>query len=616
MPGLAGMVSENVLDEQLLNRMVISLKHEEFHRVDKYFSQHFACARIHLGIFNPEIQPIFNEDKSICIFMDGKIYDYKERLNELKKRGHKFNNENDPEFCLHSYEEYGKDFIKSLNGNFVLLIYDFKSAKVIIANDRFGLRVHYYAINDRKLLFAPEAKAILQDETFKKELNDEAVAEFLAFGELWDDKTFFKGIKVLTPASILTYDGRDVSIEKYWELKFEPDYNKSEDEFVNELVKTFKKAVDIRMKDNLRYGVSLSGGLDSRTILAGIPPETRKDVIAFTFGPKDCDEVKIAEIVEKKAEAKEHLVLDILPELIIDNAEKEVWLTDGRDYIGMSFAIPLFKSMKDKIDVYFDGFLLDTVIRSSILTENIVNAKSEKELFELVYSKVSKISEEELSKLFIDEYYNKIKKYPLSSFKEAFDKVKEHNPGNKSNLFRIRNHTAWARIGFTLTLPFVEHAIPASDNDFVDVIRTIPLELRLNHYIHRKFLMKLSPELAKIPYNKTMVRVDAPLLFWRIGKNYSLGKEFIKKKIYNVSKGMLFLPDKRSYVNFNEWFRTNEKWLEFFRELLLKEDGKAEKYLNKDYIEKLLQEQVAGEKNNSLKLLYIASFKVFLNLFF
>jgi asparagine synthase (glutamine-hydrolysing) len=171
--------------------MVELLKHEEFHRVDKYFSPNFACARIHLGTFNPEIQPIFNPDKSLCIFMDGKIYDYKEKLNELKIRGHKFNYENDPEFCLHSYEEYGKDFIKTLNGNFLLLIYDFKRRKVIIANDRFGFRVHYYAINEGKLLFAPEAKAILQDKTFKKELNDEAVAEYFAFGEFWGDKTLF-----------------------------------------------------------------------------------------------------------------------------------------------------------------------------------------------------------------------------------------------------------------------------------------------------------------------------------------------------------------------------------------------------------------------------------------
>ena len=73
-------------------------------------------------------------------------------------------------------------------------------------NDRYGPRPHYYAVNNGKLLFAPEVKAILQDKTFKNELNDETVADFFAFGEILGDKTFFKGIEVLPPAPIFTYN--------------------------------------------------------------------------------------------------------------------------------------------------------------------------------------------------------------------------------------------------------------------------------------------------------------------------------------------------------------------------------------------------------------------------
>ena len=500
MPGLVGIVSENVVDEQLLNRMVESLKHEEFYRVDKYISSNFGIARVHLGIFNPDPQPIFNEDKSLCIFMDGKIYDYEEQLNELKNKGHKFNTENDPEFCLHSYEEYGKDFIKRLNGSFVILICDLKSGKVIIANDRYGFRVHYYAINNGKLLFAPEAKAILQDETFRKELNDEAVAEFFAFGEFWGDKTFFKGIKVLTPASILTYDGRDLSIEKYWEFKYEPDYNKSESEFVDELVKTFKRAVEIRTKDNLRYGVGLSGGLDSRSVLAGVDPTKRKDVIAYTFGPMDCDEVKIAKRVTKRAGIKEHSVQEISPELIIDNAEYLVWLTDGRNYIGVSFGYPVLKLLKDKIDVIFDGFALDLTLGGSYLSRDKVDCKSD-DLLRNILSKKRLFQEKELHKLFTSNYYNKVKEVPANSFRDEFNKIKADHPGNKSDQFSLSTHVAWLPIGYATRRSMMEMSPAPADNDFIDLILTIPPEWRLNHYIYRKFLNKLAPELAKIPYN-------------------------------------------------------------------------------------------------------------------
>ena len=615
MPGLIGIVSEKVLDEKLLDRMINSLKHEEFHRVDKYFSQHFACGRIHLGIFNPETVPIFNQDRSLCILLDGKIYDYKEKLKELKKKGYKFNYENDPEFCLHSYEEFGKDFIKTLNGNFVLLIYDFKRKKVIIANDRFGFRVHYYALNNGKLLFVPEAKAILQDETFRKELNDEAVAEYFAFGEFWGDKTLFNGIQVLIPASILTYDGSNLSIEKYWELKYEPNYNKSENEFVDELVKTFTKAVRIRMEDNFRYGIELSGGLDSRAVLAGIPQEKRKDIIACTFGQKDCDEIKIAEKVSKITGIKEHVVFEITPELLMDNTESEVQLTDGRNTIGVSYTYPILKAFREKVDVMFDGFAMDLTLGGSFLNKDKINCTSKSLLFDIL-SKKRLFQDRDLCKIFTTTYYNNVKEWPAKSFIYEFNRIISEHPGNKSDEFAMITHVAWMNIGDITVRDLLEISHPPSDNDFIDLILTIPPEWRLNHHIYSKFLIKLSPELARILYNQTMVRADAPLFFWRLGRHYLNYKDSFKQNVRRISKGGIDLPDRRRYVNYDEWFRTNEKWQEFFSELLLKENDKSEKFFNLKHIEKLLQEQREGKKNNYAKLKYIASFKIFLRLFF
>jgi asparagine synthase (glutamine-hydrolysing) len=613
MPGITGIISENVLDEKLLDRMINSLKHEEFHQVDKYFSQHFACARIHLGIFNPEKQPIFNEDRSLCILLDGKIYDYKEEMDELKKKGYEFNYENDPEFCLYSYEEYGKDFVKTLNGNFVLLIYDFKNRKVIIANDRFGFRVHYYALNNGKLLFVPEAKAILQDETFKKELNDEAVAEYFAFGEFWGDKTLFNGIQVLIPASILTYDGRDLSIEKYWELKYEPNYNKSENEFVDELVKTFKKAVRIRMEDNFRYGIELSGGLDSRSVLAAIPHEKRKDIIACTFGHKDCDEIKIAEQVSKIAGIKEHVVFDISPELMMNNSEHEVQLTEGRNTIGVSYTYPIIKVFREKVDVMFDGFAMDLTLGGSFLNKDKINCSSKSLLFDIL-SKKRLFQDIDLCDIFTPTYYNIIKELPAKSFINEFNRIRSEHPGNKSDEFAMITHVAWMNIGEITVKDLLEISHPTSDNDFIDLILTIPPEWRLNHHIYRKFLIKLSPELAKIIYNNTMVRADAPFLFWRFGRHYLNYMDLIKEMIHRISKGKIVLPNRRGYINYHEWFCTNEKWQEFFSKL--KENDKSDKFFNLNYIEKLLHEQMEGKKNNFAKLQYIGSFKIFFRLFF
>ena len=154
MPGISGIIqskSKTTLPLQL-EKMIDSLKHSEEYKVDKYMKESFAIARVHLGTFNPEPQPIFNEDKTLCIFMDGKIYDYKEKMLKLKQAGHKFKVNNEPEFCLHFYEENGKKFVKELNGIFLIAIYDFKNGSLLIANDRYGLIPHYYTLNNSPIL--------------------------------------------------------------------------------------------------------------------------------------------------------------------------------------------------------------------------------------------------------------------------------------------------------------------------------------------------------------------------------------------------------------------------------------------------------------------------------
>ena len=169
MPGIVGIVHNP--DEILLDKMLNSIKHEDWYKTDKYNGAFFSIGRVHLGTFNSESQPIFNENKSLCIFFDGKIHDYNNEMEELKRKGHKFHVNNDAEFCLHSYEEQGTKFIQKLNGSFFLVICDLVNKEAMIANDRYGFRPHYYTLHNSKLLFAPEAKAILQDRSFNKKLN-------------------------------------------------------------------------------------------------------------------------------------------------------------------------------------------------------------------------------------------------------------------------------------------------------------------------------------------------------------------------------------------------------------------------------------------------------------
>lgn len=616
MPGLAGYFSLNESDNhKLLGKMINSLIHEDFHKVDIYIDSNFACTRVHLGIFNPGPQPVFNKDKSICVFIEGKIYGYENELNNLKNEGYMFINENDAEFCLNSYMKYGKEFIKKLNGNFVILIYDLKLNKIIIANDRFGFRVHYYCLNQDKIIFSPEIKAILQDENFKKELNEIGVSQYFAFGEFWDKTTFFKKINLLPPASILTYDGKKLTLEKYWELKYVADYSKTEKEYSDELVKALKISVERRMNEEIRYGVTLSGGLDSRSVLSSIPDPIRKKTIVCTFGSEDCDEVKIAKKVTKKLGIINHIISEVNSSMILEYANKDIWLNEGRNYIGVTFAYPIFEKLRGKVDLVFDGFAMDLSLGGSYLNKERVKCENENSLIDSL-SRKRIFNDMELKNLFLPDYYRKIKDIPKNSIKKEFKKLKSSLPGNKSDEFFMNTRVAWMHIGDLTIRNFLEVSHPTSDNDFFDIILKIPPEWRLDHRTYKIFLKKLSSEMSKIPYDKIMIRPTNPNILWKLAIVYLVIKERFKKKLNVLTKGKILLRNKRSYVSFDEWFRTDEEWQKFFKEILLSKDNISENIFNHEYINLLFEEQISGKRKNSLKLLYLASFKLFLKEYF
>jgi len=617
LPGLVGILSNDEVDEHLLDLMINAVRHQKSYKVDKYVHSCFGIGRVHLGIFNPEPQPILNEDESLFTFIDGKIYGYEKEKEKLKLEGCKFTYENDAEFCMHCYNKYGIDFVEKLNGSFVLIVGDLKENKIVIANDRYGLRPLYYTVNDKRLLFAQEVKSILEDRTFKKELDDEGIADFFAFGEFLGDKTFIRGVKVFPPGSIATYNGHDFPIKQYWDFNYKPDYSKSEDEFADELVKVFKKAVRIRMEDNFKYAVSLSGGLDSRSIIVAIPEQKKQDVLAITFGSLDCDEVKIAREVAEKNGIKMKFA-KITPENIINNSEKQNFYSDGLHYPGLSFLIPVGRAARSNgVDIVFEGFALDLTLGGSCF-DGYINTKTSDELFCEIYRAFRHggyclFSDEKLSKLLVEKYYNKIKKYPLLSLRKEFDKISENNMGDYSDHFFLRNHVRRCTIGGpTLLRTAVEHSVPTYDNDLIDLILKIPATFRKSHRLYRKFFKKLSPRLARIPYAKTMVKPSAPLLFWRIGAYYQSRKQLIKRLVCFLSKGKILLRDKQLYVDFNEWLRTNERWKEYVKELLLSEKALSSKYLNQEYIKGLIYEHEIGRRSNGPRISFLLCFELFL----
>lgn len=623
MPGLAGFVSGNIDDKQLLERMANSIKHKPWQQIEEYSELPFNVARVHLGIFNPEPQPVFNEDKTLGIFMYGKIYGYEQQRKELETR-HKFVSSSDAEFCLHAYEEYGKKFVKrlNLNGAFILIICDLRRKELVIINDRYGSRpLHYININHR-LLFASEAKAILQDGALKKELNDEAVADYFSFGEIYGNKTFFKGIEVLPPASIFIYDGQSISIERYWDFNYEPDYRVSEDEWADQVVKAFREAVKIQTKDNLRYGIALSGGLDSRSVLGAIDKERREGLITFTFGLPGCDEAKIAEVISRIAGAK-HIFIPISPnEVLSPYPEQVVYLTEGMFPIHTSHQLFAFEKMKPYIDVFLNGAMIGELLGSSQLTiplqKQVFRAKNDAELVEILNKRRRIFSDNALAELLAADYYHRIKEIPLQSVKSSLPQGAGH-PANKYDYVITQNYIRRSMFmaGCYIAQNMVENVMSVYHNGIIDAILKIPPELRANYHIRRRFLKKLAPDLARAPYNYTMIRADAPLILWKPALIYSqYAKQVLERLIWRVSREKIYLANKRDYAPVYEWLRVNQNWRKFARDTLLANDTCLKDFCQQEYIQTLIAEHETGKANHFHKINVLLTLELFLRMFF
>ncbi|MFW9879068.1 MAG: asparagine synthetase B family protein [Candidatus Thorarchaeota archaeon] len=616
MPGLVGIASIKSIDPKLFEQMVESLRDENFYKVDKYLNSNIGLARVHLGIFNPTSQPVFNEDKTLCIFMDGKIYGYEDDLKRLEDKGHKFVERNDPEYCLHLYEELGDKFTKDLNGSFVIVIIEINQNKMIIVTDRYGHKIINYLIQNDTFYFSSKISSLFLDSSVKKELNDIAISDYFAFGKMLGTKTLFKNIEILPYASIVTFENGKLSIKKYWDFEYKPDYNKSEEDFIDEMINTFKTAMEIRFKDQYNYGIGLSGGLDSRTMVAALPDEMKEKITAYPHGEIGCYDIKIARSIAKKLRIKLNPIY-ISSEMFLKNPTESIQLTDGLNTIGSNYLQKVSRLMrKDNCDVVFIGIGLDTFITNPTMSRKILESKSDEEVLMNSFNGYRFFSDKELSQLFNKKYYSKVKDLPLKSFREEFFKYKDDNLANRYDHFDNCNHCMRLQpLGFVLWRTAIETVVPAFDNDFVNVTLTIPPESRFFYHLYRKFLMKLSPELAKIKSNHTLLSADAPIKLWKISLSILDRINKFKERIYRFSKGRIYFPNKHMFLNLDNYFKRNDTWKKLLKDILFNKNALYKKYINQDFVKYLVNQQLEGRANYVSKIIYLISFELFLREF-
>jgi asparagine synthase (glutamine-hydrolysing) len=213
-------------------------------------------------------QPISNEDKTIWVIFNGEIYNYQELRKSLIQRGHRFTTDSDTESIVHLYEDKGIEFVDHLRGMFAIALWDEKQKQLILARDRLGIKPLFYSQYNNKLVFASEMKAILQNKLFPREIDNEGMAAYFTLSYIPAPLTIFRGIQKLLPGHLLILKDDRAKIQKYWDIKFEPDRRRKEGYFIEGFMALLQESVNSHLMSEVPLGAFLSGGIDSSTIVA------------------------------------------------------------------------------------------------------------------------------------------------------------------------------------------------------------------------------------------------------------------------------------------------------------------------------------------------------------
>ena len=335
MCGICGILntrSESNIKEEIIRNMCSVLKHRGPDDEGIYLGWgKDGRKNIGLGIRRLAIidldtghQPIHNEERTVWIVCNGEIYNFRELRKDLEAKGHCFYTHSDAEVIVHLYEEYGAECLQFLRGMFALAVWDDAKKSLLLARDRIGQKPLCYAEIGKELVFASEIKSILRVKQVPRQVNIEAIHNYLTYQYVPSPLTAFKGIFKLPPAHYLLWENGKISIEQYWSLNAVNKIKMSEDEYCSRIRDLFEESVKLRLVSDVPLGAFLSGGLDSSIVVGVMSKLMREPVKTFSIGFQEekYNELNYARITANhfKTDHHEYIVkpdaLDILSKLI------------------------------------------------------------------------------------------------------------------------------------------------------------------------------------------------------------------------------------------------------------------------------------------------------------
>jgi asparagine synthase (glutamine-hydrolysing) len=311
MCGIVGKVSPGEpVDPQLLERMCAAVAHRGPDSRGTFLDGGVALGVQRLRVIDLDTgdQPIFNEDGTVAVVLNGEIYNYEQLRRGLLARGHRLATRSDTEVIAHLYEELGPRCVERLRGMFAFALWDARRRRLVLARDRVGKKPLLYARKGDTLWFASEPAGILADAEVGRDVDWAAIDRYLSYGYVPHPATGFAALRKLPPAHVAVWEDGSLRTERYWSLSFRDGPEASAAERAERVRAALLEATRLRLRSDVRVGALLSGGIDSSAVVAAMARESTGTVRTFSIGFADpeYDESPHARAVAEHCDTEHH----------------------------------------------------------------------------------------------------------------------------------------------------------------------------------------------------------------------------------------------------------------------------------------------------------------------
>ena len=306
-------------------------------------------------------QPMANEDQSVVIVYNGELFNAPDLRRQLEGRNHRFTTVNsDTEVLLRLYEEKQADMLADLNGMFAFVLYDRRRNLLFGARDPMGIKPLYYMKKPNQFTFASELKSLLISPAVTREVDPGSLFHYLTLRFVPGEQTIFKGVSRLAPGHAFQYHvlSERLDIRPYWKPRFSREENRSLDEWSDLIRFELKEAVQRWSLSDVPIGCSLSGGLDSSSIVGLLAESGHRHIKTYSLGfagrqAESFDELPLARKVAERWGTDHHEII-LRPEDLLRDLVKMVWHLD-EPYGGGLPSWYVFQFMSQQVKVGLTG---------------------------------------------------------------------------------------------------------------------------------------------------------------------------------------------------------------------------------------------------------------------